>query len=233
MQWQRLPARGIKLFGKAIVYESEEESLKGILNGEVEAGHVVIIRNEGPVGGPGMREMLSPTSAIMGKGLGKDVALITDGRFSGGSHGFVVGHVTEAAVGGLIGLVRNGDPITIDAENNQLNLDLSMVRSKRENPPGPAPNLKKVVASSLSMPNWWLSIIGCHYRRRLIKKMNPELYLSYPEANFWADFSFVDFPDEYLSSMDTKITSALQVMRNWKMVLLPIQMKIGWLVTTG
>ena len=73
-----------------------------------------------------MREMLSPTSAIMGKGLGKDVALITDGRFSGGSHGFVVGHVTpEAAVGGLIGLVRNGDPITIDAENNQLNLDLS------------------------------------------------------------------------------------------------------------
>ena len=88
--------------------------------------HVVIIRNEGPVGGPGMREMLSPTSAIMGKGLGKDVALITDGRFSGGSHGFVVGHVTpEAAVGGLIGLVRNGDPITIDAENNQLNLDLS------------------------------------------------------------------------------------------------------------
>ena len=117
---------GLNFSGKAIVYESEEESLKGILNGEVEAGHVVIIRNEGPVGGPGMREMLSPTSAIMGKGLGKDVALITDGRFSGGSHGFVVGHVTpEAAVGGLIGLVRNGDPITIDAENNQLNLDLS------------------------------------------------------------------------------------------------------------
>ena len=117
---------GLSFSGKAIVYESEEESLKGILNGEVEAGHVVIIRNEGPVGGPGMREMLSPTSAIMGKGLGKDVALITDGRFSGGSHGFVVGHVTpEAAVGGLIGLVRNGDPITIDAEKNQLNLDLS------------------------------------------------------------------------------------------------------------
>ena len=117
---------GLSFSGKAIVYESEEESLKGILNGEVEAGHVVIIRNEGPVGGPGMREMLSPTSAIMGKGLGKDVALITDGRFSGGSHGFVVGHVTpEAAVGGLIGLVRNGDPITIDAERNQLNLDLS------------------------------------------------------------------------------------------------------------
>ena len=116
---------GLKFSGKAIVYESEEASLKGILGGEVEAGHVVVIRNEGPVGGPGMREMLSPTGAIMGKGLGKEVALITDGRFSGGSHGFVVGHVTpEAAVGGLIGLVKNGDPITIDAENNQLTLDL-------------------------------------------------------------------------------------------------------------
>ena len=85
----------------------------------------IVIRNEGPVGGPGRREMLSPTSAIMGKGLGKEVALITDGRFSGGSHGFVVGHVTpEAAVGGLIGLLINGDPITIDAENNLLTLDL-------------------------------------------------------------------------------------------------------------
>ena len=116
---------GLKFSGKAIVYESEEASLKGILGGEVEAGHVVVIRNEGPVGGSGMREMLSPTGAIMGKGLGKAVALITDGRFSGGSHGFVVGHVTpEAAVGGLIGLVQNGDPITIDAENNQLTLDL-------------------------------------------------------------------------------------------------------------
>ena len=116
---------GLKFLGKAIVYESEEASLKGILGGEVEAGHVVVIRNEGPVGGPGMREMLSPTSAIMGKGLGKEVALITDGRFSGGSHGFVVGHVTpEAAVGGLIGLIENDDPITIDAENNQLTLDL-------------------------------------------------------------------------------------------------------------
>ena len=116
---------GLKFSGKAIVYESEEASLKGILGGQVGAGHVVVIRNEGPVGGPGMREMLSPTGAIMGKGLGKRVALITDGRFSGGSHGFVVGHVTpEAAVGGLIGLVQNGDPITIDAEKNQLTLGL-------------------------------------------------------------------------------------------------------------
>ena len=116
---------GLKFSGSAIVFESEESALRGILDGDVKAGSVVVIRNEGPVGGPGMREMLSPTSAIMGKGLGKDVALITDGRFSGGSHGFVVGHVTpEAAVGGLIGLLIDGDPITIDAENNLLTLDL-------------------------------------------------------------------------------------------------------------
>ena len=117
---------GLKFTGRAIIFESEEASLRGILNGEVKAGHVIVIRNEGPVGGPGMREMLSPTSAIMGKGLGKEVALITDGRFSGGSHGFVVGHVTpEAAVGGPIGLLQNGDPITIDAEKNELSIDVN------------------------------------------------------------------------------------------------------------
>ena len=88
-------------------------------------GDVIVIRSEGPVGGPGMREMLSPTGAIMGKGMGKDVALITDGRFSGGSHGFVVGHVTpEAAVGGPIAVVETGDPITIDAENRQITLGI-------------------------------------------------------------------------------------------------------------
>ena len=117
---------GLKFTGRAIIFESEEASLRGILEGEVKAGHVIVIRNEGPVGGPGMREMLSPTSAIMGKGLGKEVALITDGRFSGGSHGFVVGHVTpEAAVGGPIGLLENGDPITIDAEKNELSIDIN------------------------------------------------------------------------------------------------------------
>ena len=95
-------------------------ALKAILDGTVKKGHVIVIRYEGPQGGPGMREMLSPTSAIMGKGLGKDVALITDGRFSGGSHGFVVGHITpEAYVGGPIALVKNGDPITIDAEKRR------------------------------------------------------------------------------------------------------------------
>ena len=116
---------GLKFSGRAIVFESEETALKAILGGRVKAGHVIVIRNEGPVGGPGMREMLAPTSAVMGKGLGQDVALITDGRFSGGSHGFVVGHITpEAAVGGTIALVRNGDPITIDAVANALTLDL-------------------------------------------------------------------------------------------------------------
>jgi dihydroxy-acid dehydratase len=116
---------GLNFSGKAIVFESEEAALKAILNGTVKAGHVVVIRSEGPKGGPGMREMLSPTSAIMGKGLGKEVALITDGRFSGGSHGFVVGHVTpEAYVGGPIAFVKNGDPITIDAEKRELSLDI-------------------------------------------------------------------------------------------------------------
>ncbi|MEN9811407.1 MAG: dihydroxy-acid dehydratase [Opitutia bacterium Tous-C8FEB] len=116
---------GLSFSGKAIVFESEEKALDAILAGRVKPGHVVVIRNEGPVGGPGMREMLSPTSAIMGRGLGKDVALITDGRFSGGSHGFVVGHLTpEAAVGGPIGVIRNGDPITIDAVRNELTLGI-------------------------------------------------------------------------------------------------------------
>jgi hypothetical protein len=91
----------------------------------VKKSHVIVIRHEGPVGGPGMREMLSPTSAVMGKGLGKDVALITDGRFSGGSHGFVVGHITpEAALGGPLAVVKNGDPITIDANKRALTLDV-------------------------------------------------------------------------------------------------------------
>ena len=123
---------GLKFSGKAIVFEGEEKALTAILNGTVKAGHVIVIRGEGPKGGPGMREMLSPTSAIMGRGLGKEVALITDGRFSGGSHGFVVGHVTpEAYLGGTIALVKNGDPITIDAEKHELTLDLPAAELKR------------------------------------------------------------------------------------------------------
>src|SRR4029079_13080491 len=104
---------------------SEETALAAILDGTVKPGHVIVIRYEVPKGGPGMREMLSPASAIMGKGLGKEVALITDGRFSGGSHGFVVGHITpEAYTGGPLALVRNGDSITIDAEKREINLEL-------------------------------------------------------------------------------------------------------------
>ncbi|MCH2073410.1 MAG: dihydroxy-acid dehydratase [Puniceicoccaceae bacterium] len=109
--------------GTAKVYESEESALIGILRGDVVAGDVVVIRNEGPVGGPGMREMLSPTSAVAGRGLIKEVALITDGRFSGGSHGFDVGHITpEAAKGGPIGIVKDGDIIEIDAVKNTINV---------------------------------------------------------------------------------------------------------------
>jgi dihydroxy-acid dehydratase len=114
---------GFRFEGKAIVFESEEKALQAILKDRVKKGHVVVIRSEGPRGGPGMREMLSPTGAIMGKGLGKDVALITDGRFSGGSHGFVVGHITpEAWSGGAIALVKNGDSIVIDAKKRSITL---------------------------------------------------------------------------------------------------------------
>jgi dihydroxy-acid dehydratase len=117
---------GLRFEGTARVYHGEEGALAGILNGEVQPGEVIVIRYEGPKGGPGMREMLSPTSAVMGKGLGKDVALITDGRFSGGSHGFVVGHITpEAFEGGPIALIENGDKITIDAETRQISVDVS------------------------------------------------------------------------------------------------------------
>lgn len=116
---------GDHFVGRARVFESEEKALQSILAGHIKKGDVIVIRYEGPRGGPGMREMLSPTSAVMGKGLGKDVALITDGRFSGGSHGFVVGHITpEAFVGGPLAVVEDGDPITIDALKGEINLDI-------------------------------------------------------------------------------------------------------------
>ncbi len=109
--------------GEAIVFDDEFSAIEGISSGKVKKGHVIVIRYEGPKGAPGMPEMLKPTAAIMGAGLGKEVALITDGRFSGGSHGFVVGHVSpEAAVGGMLALVKDGDPIKIDAINNQMDL---------------------------------------------------------------------------------------------------------------
>jgi dihydroxy-acid dehydratase len=116
---------GLRFTGRARVFDGEEATLQAILDGTVTAGDVVVVRYEGPRGGPGMREMLSPTAAIMGKGLGDKVALITDGRFSGGSHGFVVGHVSpEAYVGGPLALVRDGDPISIDAMTREVNMDV-------------------------------------------------------------------------------------------------------------
>jgi dihydroxy-acid dehydratase len=123
---------GLRFEGRARVFNSEEESLRGILGGKVKPGDVVVIRYEGPKGGPGMREMLSPTGAIMGKGLGQDVALITDGRFSGGSHGFVVGHLSpEAAVGGPLALVKTGDGITIDAQRREITLNVGAAELRR------------------------------------------------------------------------------------------------------
>lgn len=117
---------GLQFAGPAKVYDSEEDMLHALERNEIEKGDVIVIRYEGPKGGPGMPEMLTPTSAIVGAGLGKDVALITDGRFSGGSHGFIVGHVTpEAQEGGPIALIRDGDRVTIDAERNLLHVDLS------------------------------------------------------------------------------------------------------------
>jgi dihydroxy-acid dehydratase len=114
---------GLQFKGPAIVFDCEEDMVKALEDGKIQKGHVIVIRYEGPKGGPGMPEMLTPTSAIMGAGLGKDVALLTDGRFSGGSHGFIIGHITpEAQVGGPIALVKDGDIIEINAETRSIEL---------------------------------------------------------------------------------------------------------------
>jgi len=139
---------GLLFTGNAKVFDAEEQALQAILNGDIVKGDVIVIRYEGPKGGPGMREMLSPTSAIMGKGLGKEVALITDGRFSGGTHGFVVGHITpEAFVGGALAIVKNGDSITIDAETNVLTLhvDENEIARRLEKWQQPAPRYTRGV----------------------------------------------------------------------------------------
>ena len=134
---------GLKFSGKAKVFEGEYEANDGIRDGKVEKGDVIVIRYEGPEGGPGMPEMLKPTAAIMGAGLGKEVALITDGRFSGGTHGFVVGHITpEAQEGGTLALVKNGDLITIDAETNSIILEVSEEELKIRKKNWKAPELK-------------------------------------------------------------------------------------------
>jgi len=127
---------GLRFVGPARVYDCEEDMLKGLEDGKIQKGDVIVIRNEGPKGGPGMPEMLTPTSAIMGAGMGKDVALITDGRFSGGSHGFIIGHVVpEAQDGGPIALIKDGDEITIDANTRVLDVAVSdeeMAKRKAE-----------------------------------------------------------------------------------------------------
>tara|TARA_Y100001954_G_scaffold147333_1_gene156772 strand:- start:780 stop:2462 length:1683 start_codon:yes stop_codon:yes gene_type:complete len=134
---------GVFFRGRARVFNSEVEANNGIKKGEVKKGEVVVIRYEGPKGGPGMPEMLKPTAAIMGAGLGNDVALITDGRFSGGTHGFVVGHISpEAQVGGTIAVVENGDIIAIDAEKNTINLELNESELESRMKSWKAPELK-------------------------------------------------------------------------------------------
>jgi dihydroxy-acid dehydratase len=136
--------------GKAIVFESEEKAMEAILKGKVKPGHIVVVRYEGPKGGPGMREMLSPTSAIAGMGLDKEVALITDGRFSGGSRGAAIGHVSpEAAEGGLIAFVRNGDRIAIDIPKKKLTFLVSSeeIRRRKKNWKAPSPKIKSGYAA--------------------------------------------------------------------------------------
>jgi len=134
---------GLKFEGPARVYESEKLCNEGIGKGEVQAGEVIVIRYEGPTGGPGMPEMLKPTAAIMGAGLGDKVALITDGRFSGGTHGFVVGHITpEAQVGGNIALIQNGDIIEIDAQSNTINVKISDMELEKRKTNWKQPDLK-------------------------------------------------------------------------------------------
>ena len=139
---------GERFSGTARVYDSEEAAMQAILRGDIKTGDIIVIRYEGPRGGPGMREMLSPTSAVMGRGLGKEVALVTDGRFSGGTHGFVVGHITpEAFDGGPLAIVENGDIITIDAERRTIDLRVSQgeIRTRLKSWKRPKPRYRRGV----------------------------------------------------------------------------------------
>jgi len=139
---------GERFVGPARVFDGEQDLVAGIASGRIQKGDVVVIKNEGPIGAPGMPEMLKPTSLIIGAGLGKSVALITDGRFSGGTHGFVVGHITpEAYKGGLIGLVEDNDIIEIDAVNNTITLQVAddVIAARRSKWSQPALKVKKGV----------------------------------------------------------------------------------------
>ena len=209
---------GLEFTGKAITFESEEDALDGILNGKVEAGHVVVIRNEGPVGGPGMREMLAPTSAIMGRGLGKEVALITDGRFSGGSHGFVVGHITpEAAVGGPIGVLQDGDPITIDAEKNEINLNLSAGEINRRIDawkPNAARETRGTLAKyaklSLQRRLEQSQIKICKFTPKMSWDRFKRYYLEVQDMDFSIDISRMSFEDDSSKRWNQKLLKRLR-----------------------
>ena len=146
---QKFPVKKERKFtGPARVFDGEKDLVAGIASGKVKAGDVVVIKNEGPKGAPGMPEMLKPTSAIIGAGLGKSIALITDGRFSGGTHGFVVGHITpEAYDGGLIAFVEDNDIIELDAVNNTINLKVSdeVIAARKKNWKQPALKVTKGV----------------------------------------------------------------------------------------
>ena len=143
----------MKFKGPAVIFESQEDAYDGILAGKVKAGHVVVIRYEGPRGGPGMQEMLAPTSAIAGQGLGESVALITDGRFSGATKGGCIGHVSpEAAAGGPIALVKEGDQIEIDIPNRKLHLHVSDAELANRKAPGNATPPKSPTATSPATP---------------------------------------------------------------------------------
>ena len=144
---------GQSFTGTARVFDCEEDGMTAILAGKIQEGDVIVIRREGPRGGPGMREMLGPTAAVMGLGLGEKVALITDGRFSGGSHGFVVGHITpEAFDGGPIGLLEEGDKITIDAETNTIKVDVSdeILAERKEKWVQPEPRYRRGVLAKFA-----------------------------------------------------------------------------------
>lgn len=144
---------GLRFKGIAKCFACEEAALAAVLNDEIVSGDVIVIRYEGPAGGPGMREMLAPTSAVMGKGLGGEVALITDGRFSGGTHGFVVGHITpEAFKGGVLAVVEDGDEILIDAENNllELKVDVAIINQRLSEWKQPKPNYTKGVLAKFA-----------------------------------------------------------------------------------
>ena len=180
---------GEKFVGPAHVFDGEQELIDALEEGKINKGEVLIIRYEGPKGGPGMPEMLKPTSAIMGAGLGEHVAMITDGRFSGGSHGFIVGHVVpEAQDGGGIALVQNGDIVTLDAVNNKIEMDVSDEELEQRRNDWEAPPLKAtrgtlgkyircVKNASMGLLDFGCLQRLCRYLRRIVRGLPQVRYV--------------------------------------------------------